>query len=65
VAGAEGAGAGAEGAGAAGAADPTMVNTCPTRILLGSVIPLIDIKFLVVVPKRAAIPLSVSLATTV
>ena len=67
-AGVEGAGvegAGVEGAGAGVAAAPEIVSTCPTRRKLGLVIPFRVIRFLVVVPKRDAIPLKVSLATTV
>jgi hypothetical protein len=55
-------------AGAAGAAAvgvPATVMICPTRIEFALVIAFRLIKFLVVVPKRDAIPLRVSLATTV
>ena len=58
------AGAGLAGAGAEGAACPTIVNSWPTLIRLASEIPFSDIRFLVVVPKRAAIPLKVSPETT-
>jgi hypothetical protein len=57
---------GAAGAGAAGAAAlPTMVRTCPTLRRFALVIALSAIRLRVVVPKRDAIPLRVSLATTV
>jgi hypothetical protein len=55
-------------AGAAGAAAvgvPETVMICPIRIEFALVIAFRLIKFLVVVPKRDAIPLRVSLATTV
>jgi hypothetical protein len=54
-------------AGAAGAAAvgvPTIVSTWPIRIEFAFVNPFRLIKFLVVVPNLAAMPLRVSLATT-
>ena len=57
---------GALGAAAAGAVAPaTIVRTWPILRTFALVMPLIDIRFLVVVPKRDAMPLNVSLATTV
>jgi hypothetical protein len=55
------------GAAAAGAAAtvPETAKTWPIRRKFALVIPFSDIRFLVVVPKREAIPLKVSLATTV
>jgi hypothetical protein len=41
------------------------VRTWPILRTFALVMPLIDIRFLVVVPKRDAMPLNVSLATTV
>ena len=54
-------------AGAAGAAAgvPETVRTCPIRIELALVSAFKLIRFLVVVPNLEAIPLRVSLATTV
>jgi hypothetical protein len=55
-------------AGAAGAAAvgiPATVMICPIRIKFAFVIAFRLIKFLVVVPNLEAIPLKVSLATTV
>ena len=66
-AGVEGAGvvgAGVEGAGVAGAAAPAIVSTCPILMRFASVIPFSDMRFLVVVPNLAAIPLKESPATT-
>ena len=58
-------GAGVEGAGVAGATAPAaMFSTWPILMRLASVIPLIDIRFLVVVPNLAAIPLKESPGTT-
>ena len=59
-----GAGAGVAGAGAGVAAAPEIVSTCPTLRKLALVIPFRVIRFLVVVPKRDAIPLKVSPETT-
>jgi hypothetical protein len=53
------------GAGSTGADAPAIVNTWPTLRRLASVIPFSDIRFLVVVPNLDAIPLRVSLETTV
>ena len=67
-AGVEGAGvvgAGVEGAGVAGAAAPAIVSTCPILMRLASVMPFKVINVLLVVPNLEAIPLRVSLATTV
>jgi hypothetical protein len=64
VVGAGALGAGVVGAGAAGAAAPATLRTWPIRIRLASVIPLMVIRFLVVVPNREAIPLKESPATT-
>ena len=52
-------------AGAAAAAVPETVRVWPTLIRFGLVRAFRLIKFLVVVPNLAAIPLRVSLATTV
>ena len=58
--------AGAAGAaGAAAAAVPATVRTWPIRIEFALVMAFKLIKFLVVVPNLAAMPLKVSLATTV
>jgi hypothetical protein len=66
VPGALGAALGAAAAGAAaGAPVPETVNTCPIRMALALVIAFRLIRFLVVVPNLEAIPLKVSLATTV
>jgi hypothetical protein len=55
--------AGAEGAAAVGV--PETMRVWPTLIRLGLVMAFRLIKFLVVVPNLAAMPLKVSLATTV
>ena len=59
-----GAALGAAAAGAAAGA-PVTVKTCPIRMALAFVIAFRLIRFLVVVPNLEAIPLKVSLATTV
>ena len=59
-----GAALGAAAAGAAAGA-PVTVKTCPMRMALALMIAFRLIRFLVVVPNLEAIPLKVSLATTV
>jgi hypothetical protein len=62
---AEAAGVEVAGVEAAGVEVPEMIRTWPTRILFAFVIEFKVIKFLVVVPNLAAIPLSVSPLATV